>query len=449
MQLLLKRASAVFLTQVAGAGVMFIYGVLLARWLKPEAYGFYSFAITLVLTLRILASSGLPLMLTRSVAVYGEARNWPHLKGLLEYALKLSLGAGTLVALILAAAVLLFAPHPFARTGSLILLALPLLCLTPVSESAAGALRGLHQVAAAQATSTIRAVLYLVLLLASFLILGQMTAGSAIILRVAAEASGAVLVLIWVMRHLPADLKSSAPAFDIKTWRKGQLGFMAIEAMYAIYLQIDILSLSALRPMADVGVYRMAANLTFILTFAASFANGSLAPLAASAWAGGRKDELADVARRMSRLSFVLTISIYIAMLIALPLFIGILGKGYSRIGLPLAILGFGQVVTSFMSSAPALVLMTADGERNGAWSVGASAASNLLLNLALIPLLGMAGSALATAISTIVQTIFYARFAHSRLGVSGAALHDERLIRWIGKVRTGFAAAAKKLRPK
>ena len=87
-------------------------------------------------------------MLQRSVAVYGEAKNWAHLKGLLQYALKLSVGSGALTALLTAIAVLIFMPHPFGKTGGLILLALPLLCLMPVSESAAGALRGLHHVAA-------------------------------------------------------------------------------------------------------------------------------------------------------------------------------------------------------------------------------------------------------------------------------------------------------------
>lgn len=443
MRLLLKRASAVFVTQVAGAGVMFVYGILLARWLKPEAYGLYSFATTLVLVLRILANSGLPMMLTRSVAVYGEAENWAHLKGLLHYAQRLSVGSGALTAVATGAAVVIFMPHPFGRAGSLILLALPLLCVMPVSDIAAGALRGLHQVAAGQALAALRSALYLVFLLCGFWISGQMTAGAAIILRIAAEAVGAALALIWLKRHLPSGLKTVAAAFEVKSWRQGQLGFMAIEAMYLIYLQIDILILGFMRPMADVGVYRMAANLSFILTFAASLANSSLGPLAASTWATGRKAELADAARRMSRISFLLTLSIYIAVLIALPLFIGILGKDYSSLGVPLVVLGLGQVIVSLMSSAPALVLMT-HGERNGAWSVGASAACNLVLNLALIPLFGMAGSAIATAVSTVLQALFYTWFAYRRTGVSGAAIDDARLMRWLYKARAAVNGRAK-----
>ncbi len=388
-----------------------------------------------MLVLRLLANSGLPLTLTRSLAVYGETQNWAHLKGLLQYALKMSLGMGALTALVTAAVVLIFMPHPFGRTGSLILLSLPMLFVTPISDVGAGALRGLHRVATGHATATIRSALYLVLIVCGFLVLGHMTASTAIILRLIAEALGAAFVLLWVMRLLPADLKTTAAAFEVKTWRQGQLGFMAIEAMYLIYLQIDILILGFMRPMADVGVYRMAANLSFILTFAASIANSSLGPLAASTWAAGRKAELADAARRMSRISFLLTLSIYIAVLIALPVFISILGKEYRDIGLPLVILGLGQVITSLMSSAPALVLMT-NGERNGAWSVGASAASNLVLNLALIPFLGMAGSAIATAISTALQALFYAWFAYRRTGVSGAAIDDERLILWLNKAR-------------
>ncbi|HXZ66962.1 MAG TPA: oligosaccharide flippase family protein [Alphaproteobacteria bacterium] len=430
MERLVKRASAVFLTQVAGGGIMFLHGILLARWLRPEAYGFYSFAVTLIIVLRILANFGLPLMLQRSVAVYGAAKNWPHLKGLLQYALKLSIGSGALTALATAAVILFLTPHPFGRTGGLILLALPLLCLMPISESAAGVLRGLHQVSAGQATEAIRSAIYLALIVLTYLVLRHMTASTALILRIIAEAAGAALIIMWLRRHLPTDLKSAAAAFDVKTWRQGQLSFMAIEAMYLIYLQTDILVLGAMRPMAEVGVYRMASNLTLILSFAAMIATSSLGPLAASAWAAGHKDELADVSRRMSRLAFFLTLAVYVALLIAIPVFISILGVEYSALGLPLVILGLAQVLRALLSASPSLVLMT-NGEREGAWCVGASAASNLLLNLALIPLLGMAGSAIATALSTMLQTGLYAWFAYRRTGISGAAIADERLIAW------------------
>ncbi|MFZ1989892.1 MAG: oligosaccharide flippase family protein [Alphaproteobacteria bacterium] len=434
MERLLKRASAVFLTQVAGGGIMFLHGILLARWLRPEAYGFYSFAVTLIIVLRILANFGLPLMLQRSVAVYGEAKNWAHLKGLLQYALKLSIGSGAATALVTAAAILLFM-HPTGRAGGLILLALPLLCLMPISESAAGALRGLHQVSAGQATEAIRSAIYLALIVLTYLVLRHMTASTALILRIIAEAAGAALIIMWLRRHLPDDLKTAAAAFDVKTWRQGQLSFMAIEAMYLIYLQTDILVLGVMRPMAEVGVYRMASNLTLILSFAAMIATSTLGPLAASAWSAGRKDELADVSRRMSRLAFLLTLAVYIALLTAIPVFISILGVEYSALGLPLVILGFAQVLRALLSASPSLVLMT-NGEREGAWSVGASAVSNLLLNLALIPLLGMAGSAIATALSTILQTGLYAWFAYRRTGISGAAIEDKRLIAWWHQAR-------------
>jgi len=314
-------------------------------------------------------------------------------------------------------------------------LALPLLCLMPISESTAGILRGLHQVSAGQATEAIRSVIYLSLIVFTYLISRHMTASSAMILRIIAEAAGAALIIFWLRRYLPADLKTAAAAFDVKTWRQGQLSFMAIEAMYLIYLQTDVLILGVMRPMAEVGVYRMASNLTLILSFAAAIATSTMGPLAASAWAAGRKDELGEVSRRMSRLAFFLTLAVYIALLIAIPVFISILGVEYSALGLPLVILGLAQVARALLSASPSLVLMT-NGERAGAWSVGASAVSNLVLNLALIPLLGMAGSAIATAISTVLQTVFYARFAYKRTGISGAAIADERLIAWWHQAR-------------
>ena len=427
MRFLVKRASAVFFAQIAGAAVAFLSGILLGRWLGPEAFGRYSYAITIIIVVRIAANLGLPMLTMRTVAIYQGNKDWPHLKGLLRYAAVSTVAGGVGAALLTAAVLIAFTPHAFSQTGLLTLMALPLLLFLPISETAAGAIRGLQHVSLGQSSELARSFLYLIALVLALLWFRDLTASSALILRIAAEALGAAVTLAVLLRLLPADLRQAPVRMRIFEWRKGQLSFIVLESMFIIYQQTSILMLGLMRPMAEVGVYRMAFNLSLVLTFASSIASVALGPLAASAWAAGKRDQLEDAATRLSRLAFALTLVLFVALLAVTPIIISILGPGFSGLMIPLVILGVNQVVRALMSAASMITLMTGS-EATAAWGVAASALANIVLNAVLIPPFGMIGSAIAMLIATTILSLFYTVLAFRRTGIAGTVFGARHL---------------------
>ncbi|MFO1186746.1 MAG: oligosaccharide flippase family protein [Alphaproteobacteria bacterium] len=305
---LIKRGSAVLLMQVAGFGVQFLTGILLGRLLGATDYGRYSFAITLVIVFRIGVALGFPMMLLKTVAAYQGTGEWGRLKGLLRTAAIAMTTAGAALAIAVGLAANLLWSGEEVRTRMLLTIALPLILILPLSEAAAAAIKGLHRIALGQAPELARALLYLLaLLVATFAIGIGLDARSAMILRVAAEALGLLVTVAILVRIRPSELRSAAPVYDLGEWRKGLLGFVAIDATFLVFQQIDILMLGTLRPMADVGVFRMATNLALVIQFVSIIAGIVLAPTVASAWAQGRRQDLEDICLRISRVGFAAT----------------------------------------------------------------------------------------------------------------------------------------------
>src|SRR5262249_48635265 len=135
--------------------------------------------------------------------------------------------------------------------------------------------------------------------------------------------------------------------------------------------------------------------------------------------ARGERGELQDVCVRLSRVGFGLTLAVYLGLVLMSPVFVWMLGPEFRGLGLPLALLGAGYLFRAVMSAAPSILLMTG-GERDVAVGIGLAALFNTLLNLALIPLYGMVGASIATAVSMALLGVFYAVRARQHTGIDG-----------------------------
>ena len=419
MRRITKGASAAWGLKLLSFGVLFLTGIVLGRWLGAEAYGRYSFAITVIILLRLGTALGMPLMLIRDTARYNAKSDWTHLAGLIRFATISNVFAALVVGAALSVALIVVFGWPLPPTPYMILLASPLLLILPLTDNRASILKGFERLAIGHIPDQlIRPTLYLCLLLGLiFWPEVRLTDSNAMFLRLGAESVALLCAFALTARFVPSEVQSAKPSYEVATWTAGFLTFMAIDATHLVYQQTDVIMLGLMRPMDDVGVYRMAANLGLVIMFASDFATAALSPFVSSLWTQGRKEELQEILTRMSRLACLLTAAIYAGLLASTPLLIWFLGDDFSRMTLPLAILGVGHLARSLISGAPALLLMTG-GERDGAIAIAITAVVNLGLNAALIPIWGVVGSAIATAFSTVLLGVFYFYRARKRTGL-------------------------------
>jgi O-antigen/teichoic acid export membrane protein len=151
-------------------------------------------------------------------------------------------------------------------------------------------------------------------------------------------------------------------------------------------------------------------------------ANAVVAPLIARLHATGRHDELQHMTKLAAKGICLMTLPIALVLLIFGRQILELFGEGFSA-GYPvLAILVCGQLVNAL--AGPVGYLMSMTGHQNKAAAiVGFSACLNLALNGLLIPLWGMLGAAIATALSTATWNILMLRFVQKELEIRCSAL--------------------------
>jgi O-antigen/teichoic acid export membrane protein len=193
--------------------------------------------------------------------------------------------------------------------------------------------------------------------------------------------------------------------------------------------QASILILGLFVSAADVGVYRVAAQTSLLAAFGLDAVNMVVAPRFATLFARGEAERLQRLVTASARVILAFSLVVTVGFVVfGKPFLRLVFGAPYEAAYLPMVILLAGQLVNSATGSVGALLNMTRN-ERETAKGMAVAAASNVALNLALIPILGTAGAAMATAASLVTWNVLMWRSVRRRLGVNSLAFH-------VGKAR-------------
>ncbi len=133
-------------------------------------------------------------------------------------------------------------------------------------------------------------------------------------------------------------------------------------------------------------------------------------------------------AGELQRLQRIVTISARVVLLGSLPvalsmiifsrwILLTVFGADFVSGATALAILSAAQIINAGMGSVGLLLVMTGH-ERDTATGVGIAAVMNVALNALLIPVWGIEGAAIATAISVATWNILLAVWVYQRLGI-------------------------------
>lgn len=401
-----------------GAGVLlkgfntlatFATAILLARALGVEHYGIYAYAISWITLLGVFAKAGIDQVMVRNIAVYHQAGDWAHIRGMLRFGLGLVSTAGVLSALAAAAlAWLLHADAPAMRNA--LWIACLLLPLQAITVPFGAAQNGLRQVVNAQLPGL------LIVPLAFLLAIGVMywllpapgfTADQALAVRVAAVAIGLGAATLLLRRGLrqagfPASLPK--PQYQAGQWWRSAVPLVLMGSMFMVNANADILMLGALAGAAEAGVYKVATRGAELLTLTIAIIGAPLGPLIARLHATGDHQKLQSVIRRVAWLAFLPTACLGGFFLFNGALFLRIFGVEYAgpEAVSALQMLTFGQLIHVAVGPVGLLLLMTGQ-ERDAAASLTAGALLNVILNTFFIPAWGGVGAAAATTISTSV----------------------------------------------
>jgi O-antigen/teichoic acid export membrane protein len=166
---------------------------------------------------------------------------------------------------------------------------------------------------------------------------------------------------------------------------------------------LDVLLVGAYTSASDAAVYAAASRLSLVGTYALYAAGMALAPQFSSLIAQGRRDVVDALYQTATAWLIALGWPLYATLAVLAPVFMSIFGPHYNAGATALTILALAGLV-NFATGNVTLLLLMAGGSGWNMFNAAASLATNVALNLVLIPRYGIEGAAIAWAASIVLQ---------------------------------------------
>ncbi|MDB5513041.1 MAG: hypothetical protein JWR08_2524 [Enterovirga sp.] len=413
-----RLAAFAFVARVFNAGLGFATQILLARWMGEREYGVYAYVWVWLLVAGGVGSLGLPVAALKLVPDYSVRGDASGLRGFLDASRTLGLLPSLLASSAAAGAVWAFGrgvPSDYAPVALVALVILPMYVLTDIQTGIARAYDDMDLGLAAD--YLLRPLLLLVFSVSVFV---AGAGGTAVNIMTATLAAMAVTALVQGTL-LQARLSRRVPAgprrLDLRRWAAVSWPLLTVTAFTLLLGATDILVLKLFAGPEDIALYFAATKIIAIASFVSYGVSNTSAHRFSEQMARGDRAGMAALAAETVRWTFWPTLAVAGALAVLAGPLLSLFGPSFAD-GYPVvAILGLGLVAGAAVGPADRALAM-ADHGRVVAWIYGLSFAANLALALALIPLLGLPGAALATALATAARAALLFVTARQRLGL-------------------------------
>lgn len=417
--------------KLTSAVLSFLTAVLLARLLGPSENGIYAYVYALVSLLSIPSEFGLPTLVVRETARGMANQDYAIVQGVWRWAGRTTTLISLTLMILAIVGIWVFKEPLTSKRLATFLWALALVPLIALGDLRSAALRGLQRVVAGQVPELlIRPGVFALLLGATALMQGtSLSAQNAMALYVvsSALAFGVGAWLLW--KSTPTYVRQAIPRVENRSWLWSALPLALISGMQLINQQAAVLLQGFFLPDAEIGIYRVAVQVSALASFGLLATNTVLSPRFAALHAQGETVKLQRLvtisARAILGFNLILTIGFVLAGQSFLRL---AFGTSYETAYVPLLILLGGQLINSVAGSVGVLLNMTGY-EQDTAKGMGLAAVLNLTLNLLLIPRWGIAGSSIATTASLIIWNVILWKAVQKRLRINSMAFTFKRSV--------------------
>jgi len=400
--------------------ITFATSIVLAKALGPSGLGVFAYVIALVQMLAIPSELGIPNLAVREIAVANVRKDWGRMRSFIRWA-QGTIGLLSLVFAVIGAIALLTWGHLLDPIKlSCLWLGLLLVPLISLNALRGAMLRGLRKVLLGQLPEQIIRPTVFLALLCTLPMLGHSIDSPFVALAGHITSVGVAFLcgLILFFRHRPRELSGAPVHIEAATWFRSSIPFGLTAMMLLINGRTDILMLGFFREDADVGIYRVASQIAVFVAFGLQIINSIQGPHIAHLYAKGDMKRLQKMITRSSQLVFALALPTVILIVLFGPFVIRrLFGPAFADAYVPLVIICVGQLFNSSIGSVGSLLNMTGH-EKDTTRSIVIGATVNVVLNLALTPVWGTIGAAIATTVTLIVWNVIMWRKVRSRIGI-------------------------------
>jgi len=373
--------------------ISFSYFIILARYLGPEDLGKYYFAISFTTIFSIIIDLGFAGVLIREVAK-DNARAERFLGSIL--AMKIPL---TIVSFAAAAAMINAFGYPDI-TKYLVYSSMACMALDSFTLSFFSTIRGFHNLAHESAGS----IVFQLIVITLGVILIKAGAGLKLMFLplIAASAFNFFYSMYLVAMRFKIKIR---PVWDfprIKHIVSISIAFTLYGVLNRVYTFLDSVLLSLLSGDRAVGIYQVAFKMIIALQFLPMAFAASLYPALSLYWVKN-KGQLSVTFERAMNYLIIISVPISIGIIMIADKIVLIFKSGYSEAVLPLQIT-IAQLLFTFINFPIGSLLNACDRQKQNTYIMGAVALTSAILNLILIPRIGVIGASIASSVSGILQ---------------------------------------------
>lgn len=233
-----------------------------------------------------------------------------------------------------------------------------------------------------------------------------------------ASQSIVALISIWFLKKYLSkyEKKSYQKNTSLKEIILTSFPMFLTTVMQMVVLQTDVVMLSSMSTLGNVGIYSIVMKLALLSSFIITSINTIIAPKFSELYYNDNINELKNVSKKSTKLIFYATLPISIILIVFGEELLRIFGEGFRVGSFALVMLAIGQLVNAMSGSVGYFLNMTGH-EKTLNKIVLLGAISNIILNILFIPEYGINGAAFASMISMILWNIIASVYVKKQFG--------------------------------
>ena len=418
LQKIAKGTGIIFIGTIIGMPLGFISRIIIVRSITQSEYGIYSLALVLTSIFVTISALGLQEGSTRYIAYFRGKKEEGKVRGVISSSIKIALIASIIFSLILFLSSDIISTNVFHSSElstplKIFSAAIPFTVLIGIFTSF---FRGFDRVEPnVYFQNILRSIIY-ISFLAGVILLGLSFLG-VLYAYLASVMFTCIAFAIYTIKKLPLPTSSVKEGADADTATAinpigkelllFSLPLLAVAMLIMIMSWTDILMLGYFKTSDVVGLYNGALPLAHLIPMTLNSMGFIYVPIVSGLYSKKLMGEMRRTYQVLTKWIFSVTIPIFFILFLFPEVVLNFLfGLNYIQAASALRILALGFMFHAFLGlNGLSLLVM---GETRFLMLTSLSGAiSNVVLNVALIPILGIVGAALASLLSYCVVNIF------------------------------------------
>ncbi|BCH64116.1 polysaccharide export related protein [Agrobacterium vitis] len=420
-----RMALIAFAIRIVSAAIAFFSQIVQARLMGDFEYGIFVFVWVLVVLFGNLSCLGFHSTVIRFLPQYHARGEIPEIRGITVTIRIFALG---LASCLTATGLILLNFFGDRIAGYYLtplflgLFALPMIALGDVLDGTARA--NSWPVAALSPTYIVRPVLILAFMLLAVMLGAPRTATTAMQAALAATYVTTLSQFATIHWRLRRKYLRGPRRIDFMVWFRVAIPIFLIEGFLFLLTNSDVMVVGLYLPPDQVGIYFAAAKTMALVQFVYFAVKAAAGPRFSALMNEDDIRPLALFAGRMARWCFWPSLIIGLLVLAAGEVLLGLFGPNFTA-GYPLMAILFAGALTKALIGPGEMLLTMAGRQKLCVLLYVIALASNIGLNVTLIPLYGLTGAATAAASAMLVEAILLHIAVRYALGIVLFAFAD------------------------